>query len=77
MKGIVFTSLADMVEDSHGIEVWENVIKGSGAAHEGVYTAGQNYPDSELFDLVRHYAMSSMSKQMILSAPLVFIYLMC
>lgn len=52
MKGIVFTSLADMVEESHGIEVWENVIEGSGAAHEGVYTAGQNYPDSELFDLV-------------------------
>ncbi len=53
MKGIVFTSLADMVEEHHGIELWEKVLKVSKVDSGGVYTSGKTYSDSELFSLVQ------------------------
>ena len=53
MKGIVFTSLADMVEEHHGMKLWNKVIKKSKVPSNGVYTSGKTYSDSELFSLVQ------------------------
>lgn len=53
MKGIVFTSLADMVEEHHGMELWNKVLKKSKVASKGIYTSGKTYSDSELFSLVQ------------------------
>lgn len=53
MKGIVFTSLADMVEEHHGIELWNKALKVSKVDSGGVYTAGKTYSDSEFFSLVQ------------------------
>lgn len=48
----MFTSLADMVEEIHGIALWDKVLKLAKTESGGVYTAGKNYSDSELFSLV-------------------------
>lgn len=50
MKGIVFTLLADMVEEVYGLEAWDLILSESG--HDGIYISTETYPDSELFDLV-------------------------
>ena len=50
MKGIVFTLLADMVEEVYGLDAWDKVLTESG--HDGLYISTETYPDQELFDLV-------------------------
>ncbi|MCA9186307.1 MAG: heme NO-binding domain-containing protein [Pirellulaceae bacterium] len=50
MKGIVFTCLNEMVEDTFGVAAWDDML---GQAHlDGVYTAADTYADAEMLALV-------------------------
>lgn len=52
MKGIIFTTLGQMIEEKFGLEFWDKVILDASPASEGIYTAGNVYADQELFALV-------------------------
>lgn len=52
MKGIVFTSLGDMVEEKFGLETWNTLLKDVNLPSGGIYTAGGTYPDEELTALI-------------------------
>jgi hypothetical protein len=50
MKGVVFDILRDMVEDSYGLEGWQNILDGAGS--KGIYVSTKTYDDAELIGLV-------------------------
>lgn len=52
MKGIVFTLLNELIEEKFGPETWERALEMAKPASEGIYTAGDTYPESELIALV-------------------------
>jgi hypothetical protein len=52
MKGIVFTSLGDMVEEKFGLETWNALLKQVELPSGGIYTAGGTYPDEEMVSLI-------------------------
>jgi hypothetical protein len=52
MKGIVFTSLGDMVEEKFGLETWNTLLNQVDLSTEGLYTAGGTYPDQDIISLV-------------------------
>jgi predicted hydrocarbon binding protein len=52
MKGVVFIAFNQMVEDQLGIDVWERLLNDVIPESGGVYTSVEQYPDSELFNLV-------------------------
>ncbi len=50
MKGIVFSILSEMVEETFGLDAWNKLLDDTGL--EGIYVATETYDDSELFTLV-------------------------
>ena len=50
MKGVVFNLLQQVVVDSYGEDVWDELLDSAGAS--GVYTSLGSYPDAELERLV-------------------------
>lgn len=50
MKGVIFTFLADMVEEQFGLETWDAILTETGL--NGVYVSTETYPDAEVFKLV-------------------------
>ena len=52
MKGIVFTTFNEMVEEKIGIEVWEKILETVNPESEGIYTAVEDFPDEELLAMV-------------------------
>jgi predicted hydrocarbon binding protein len=52
MKGIIFTSLQDMVEEKFGLDCWEAIIDNPAVTSVGLYTSVNTYPDEELLALV-------------------------
>lgn len=50
MKGVVFNILEEMVLDQYDMQTWNHILQE--LELEGVYTAGQSYPDEQLFLLV-------------------------
>lgn len=52
MKGIVFTELLEMVEDTYGDEVLDRVIEKSDLPNNGSYSAVGTYDHAELVKLV-------------------------
>ncbi len=50
MKGIVFTLLGDMVEETFGLEVWDELL--TTANLDGVFITTETYPDADLMALV-------------------------
>lgn len=52
MKGIVFTSLADMVEEHYGLKSWQAMLDACPLATGGSYSSGGIYPDKEILCLV-------------------------
>lgn len=52
MKGMVFTSLADLVENQHGLSLWQAILDACPLSNHGGYTNGGIYPDEELLCLV-------------------------
>ncbi len=55
MKGVVFNVLEDMVINKCGMQTWNDVLDEQVSA-TGIYTAGESYPDEELFGLVESVA---------------------
>jgi len=56
MKGIVFTSFNDMVEEKFGLETWDKLINKVNPESQGIYTAGGTYKDAELIAYVNELA---------------------
>lgn len=52
MKGIIFTTLNQMVEEKFGLEFWDKVLLDAKPPSEGIYTAGAFYSDAELFAII-------------------------
>jgi len=52
MKGAIFTSFQEMVEETFGFECWDTLLKKSNLPSEGIYTSAENYDDQEIFELV-------------------------
>lgn len=52
MKGIVFTTFNEMVEEKVGIDVWERILETVNPESEGIYTAIEDFPDEELLAMV-------------------------
>lgn len=50
MKGVVFNVLEEMVIEQCGMLAWNEILEAQEI--EGIYTAGESYPDEELFELV-------------------------
>jgi len=56
MKGIIFTELLAMAEESFGEEAVDQVIEATNLPSGGAYTAVGNYPCEELFALIGGFA---------------------
>ena len=52
MKGMVFTEFLEVVEDTFGIEMTEDVITAANLASGGAYTAVGNYDHGEMLAMV-------------------------
>lgn len=52
MKGMVFTSLADLVEDEFGVGAWNRALARIESVVDGAYVEADTYPSSEMLDLV-------------------------
>ncbi|GAA6152898.1 heme NO-binding domain-containing protein [Pseudoteredinibacter isoporae] len=52
MKGVVFTNLAEMVEENYGLATWQNILDAAQPASGGIYVATAQYDDDELVGLV-------------------------
>ena len=56
MQGSVFISLADLIEEKFGLEMWDKLLTEVKPESGGVYTSGLRYADEELFALVTKLA---------------------
>lgn len=52
MKGIIFTSLQEMIENDYGIAFWDTVLASCGEATDGIFISFETYPDSVLLVLI-------------------------
>ncbi|MCL9783082.1 heme NO-binding domain-containing protein [Vibrio sp. S4M6] len=52
MQGAVFTAFSDMIIEKMGMETLDELIDTTNPESGGAYTAGGNYADSELFNMV-------------------------
>ena len=52
MKGIIFTTFSDMVEEQYGLETWDLLVEKVKPANRGAYTAGGTYPEVDLMGYV-------------------------
>lgn len=59
MKGIVFTLLLDMVDDTFGPETTEHIIQSSNLPSNGVYTSVGTYAHSEIVSLVTNLSKAT------------------
>jgi predicted hydrocarbon binding protein len=48
MKGIIFTTFNEMVENRIGISCWETLLERTKPASGGIYTSVEDFPDEEL-----------------------------
>ena len=56
MKGIIFTTLNDMIEEQYGLGTWDKLIGKTNPSSKGIYTAGGTYDDAELFAYIMELA---------------------
>lgn len=59
MKGIIFTLFQDMVEETVGLDVWEQLISSTDLSNDGIYVAGLNYPDADIVVLLKELSAIS------------------
>lgn len=52
MKGIVFTTFNEMVENEIGIDMWEAILESVNPESQGIYTSVEDFPDEELLAMV-------------------------
>lgn len=64
MKGVIFTSFVDMVEEKFGVEVIDEIIQESNLESEGVFSAVGTYPFSDMVKL-----LTGLSNKVDLPAP--------
>lgn len=63
MKGIIFSTLSEMVEEKFGLEFWDKVLLDAKPSSEGIYTTGAFYSDAELFTIIESISkLSQMPK---------------
>lgn len=53
MQGIIFTAFADLVIDQFGLAFWDQLLERYPVGSGGAYTAGAQYADEELIQLVQ------------------------
>ena len=53
MKGLIFTSLCDFVENEFGLEYLDYLIHKTQPESKGIYTASKTYKDQEIFNYAR------------------------
>jgi hypothetical protein len=51
MKGVIFTTFNQMVEEKFGLEVWDQMLDKVDPDSGRAYTSGATYEDTELFGL--------------------------
>lgn len=51
MKGVIFNVLEEMVESQFGMEKWNEILEATPCS-DGIYIAGENYPDEDAFALI-------------------------
>lgn len=52
MKGVIFTTFNDMVENEIGINTWDAILESVSPDSKGIYTSVEDFPDEELFAMV-------------------------
>ena len=52
MKGAIFIAFNEMIENTAGIDTWEQLLQRVEPKSGGIYTSVESYPDDELFALV-------------------------
>ena len=52
MKGMIFTSLGDLVEEEFGIAAWNRALARIDSVVDGAYVDADTYPSSEMLSLV-------------------------
>ena len=58
MKGIVFTELLEMVEETYGYELVDQLLTKNDLPSGGIYTAIGTYGHGEMMTLLRHLSQS-------------------
>ncbi len=53
MQGTIFTSFSDMVIEKMGMECWNGLLEQTKPTSNGIYTAGAQYNDNELLEMVK------------------------
>lgn len=51
MKGTIFTTLGDMVEQEFGLETWDFMLQDSGS--DGIFVSTETYADDEFHELTK------------------------
>ena len=59
MQGVVFVKFCDLVTDQFGIDTLNQVIDKCQLESEGIFTAGDEYPSSELLSMVNELALQT------------------
>lgn len=52
MQGTVFTFFSDLVIDTYGMKMWDDILSEVGPESQGIYTSALQYDDGELMNLV-------------------------
>lgn len=52
MKGSIFSCLQEMVEERHGIRVWNALLQVANPPNGGAWVSCESYPDEQLYALV-------------------------
>lgn len=56
MKGLVFIAYNRMIEDKYGLVIWENILEICEPSSKGIYTASDDYSETELVCMNRYLA---------------------
>lgn len=59
MKGIIFREFLNLVEESFGYEVVDEIIEKSKLPSDGIYTSVGTYPHEEIFALVKQLSLKT------------------
>jgi hypothetical protein len=59
MQGTLFTGFADMVIEQQGMKTWDQLLGRVRPQSKGIYTAAQQYDDSELTMMVKELSVIS------------------
>ena len=52
MLGLVYTTLADMIEENYGLATWNRYVREAEIPNNGAFTYGALYPDTQMTRLI-------------------------